>query len=172
MYPIIALAIALAAAVVVALVADRLGTLRTLLRTRPAFAVSVSLGLIAGAAATPLLGCASSPEARARQQQTLAAVVSRVDVARLLECSKHGISREAARCLGARALTEGLEEAVLQATTLAENAQEAANPRAGAADMDADQEAVLAADLDIALDRLAVEIAGANALADAQSALD
>lgn len=168
MYLIIALALALSAAVVVALVADRLGILRTLLRTRPAFALAVCIGLLAGTAASPLLGCASSPEARAQQQQTLAAVVSRVDVARLLECSKHGISREAARCLGARALTEGLEEAIHQATTLAENAQEAANPRAGAADMDADQEAVLAEDLDAALDHLAVEIAGANALADAQ----
>jgi len=107
--------------------------------------------------------CASSPEQRAERHQTLAAVVSRVDVPRLLECAHYGPTKEAAACLGARALTEGLEEAMHQATMLAELAQEASNPQAGAADMSAEQEAVLAADLDAALDHLAVEITAANA---------
>ncbi|MGH1343804.1 MAG: hypothetical protein ACRBN8_19765 [Nannocystales bacterium] len=131
-------------------------------------AKSFILSIVVTVAATfpagmTLSACASSPEQRADRQQSLAAVISRVDVPRLLECAHYGPTKEAAACLGARALTEGLEEAMHQATMLAENAQEASNPQAGAADMSAEQEAVLAADLDAALDHLALEIAAANA---------
>lgn len=124
-----------------------------------AFALTLTVSLPTGVV---LHGCASSPQQRA---QSLASVMSRVDVPRLLDCARFGVTKEAAKCLGARALTEGLEEAIHQATTLAESAQSAGNPQAGAGDMNADQEAVLAADLDAALDRLALEIASANALA-------
>ena len=172
MFPILTLALSLAFALVVALVADRMGLLRHVLRARhlraASFAFVLVLGLMTAAAVSPIVGCATSPQARAARQQTLSAVVSRVDVARLLDCSKHGFTKDAAKCLGAAALTEGLEEAMHQATLLAEAAQEAGNPHAGAADMDADQEAALAADLDSALDELAFEIAAANTLAAAE----
>lgn len=49
-----------------------------------------------------------------------------------------------------------------QATLLAEDAHTASDPHAGADDMSADERAVLAADLDAALDHLAIEIAAAN----------
>jgi predicted metal-dependent TIM-barrel fold hydrolase len=111
-----------------------------------------------------LVACASTPAQRHARQKSLAAVVSRVDVARLLDCARHGISKDTARCLGARALTEGLEEAIHQASTLAETARIAGNPQAGAGDMDAEQEAVLAADLDTALEHLALEIAKSNGI--------
>lgn len=163
MLPIIALSLAFAAAILVAL-ADRPGITRFLLRTRPTIAFLLCVVMLTGAAVYPMLGCASSPEARARQQHSLAAVVSRVDVARIIECSKHGLTTATARCLGARVLTEGLEEALHQANTLAENALDAGNPQAGAADMDAEQDAALAAELDAALDNLAIEIAVANTL--------
>lgn len=169
MFPIIALALALAAALLVALVADRMGVLRLVLRARPLRAASLAFVLtfavMTSAALTPMLGCATTPAQRADRQKTLAAVVSRVDVARLLECAHYGLTKQTAACLGARALTEGLEEAIHQATTLAESARAVGNPQAGADDMDADQEAALAEDLDASLDRLAVEIANANTLA-------
>lgn len=127
----------------------------------------LSMMIITVAAVVPagltISACASSPAQREGRQKSLAAVVSRVDVPRLLDCASHGATKEAAACLGAGLLTEGLEEAIFQATTLAESAQEASNRQAGAADMSAEQEAVLAADLDAALDHLAIEIAAANA---------
>ncbi len=172
MFPFILLALTFSAALVVAFVADRLGLLRHLWRARPlragALAFAVTFALITSTVLSPMLGCASSPQQRSARQQSLGAVLSRVDVARLLDCSRHGLTKATAKCLGAGVLTEGLEEAIHQATTLAEAAQEAGNPHAGAGDLDEGQEAVLAQDLDAALEHLALEIAAANTLADAQ----
>lgn len=99
----------------------------------------------------------------AAAKPTLDAVLARADVPRLLECAALPTTAEAAKCLGAEVLTQGLEVALERATGLAEEAQEAANPGAGAADMDAAQREVLAAELDEALDDLAREVAAAKA---------
>ncbi len=89
---------------------------------------------------------------------TLGAVLSRVDVPRLIQC---GISLPdygaAARCLGAQALTQGLKIALDRAMGLAEQARNAAGP-AGAADTTPADRAKLAANLDDALEALALEI--------------
>jgi hypothetical protein len=105
------------------------------------------------------LGCAAldSPAGR-----TLEAVVSRVDMSRLIECAELGPTEAAARCLGARVLTEGLRVAVEHASELAEQAERASSPHAGAADIDAEGKAQLAAELDAALYAVGVEVAAAN----------
>ncbi|MGH1343801.1 MAG: hypothetical protein ACRBN8_19750 [Nannocystales bacterium] len=110
-------------------------------------------------------GCdqASCQAASAAAKPTLDAVLARADVPRLLECASLPTPKDAATCLGAEALTQGLEVALERATKLAEDARDAANPTAGAADMDAGQREVLAAELDAALDDLAREVAAANA---------
>ena len=95
---------------------------------------------------------------------TLDAVLARADVPRLLECAALPTPKDAATCLGAEALTQGLEVALERATNLAEQARDASNPSAGAADMDDGQREVLAGELDAALDDLAREVAAANAV--------
>lgn len=115
-------------------------------------------GLLFTFAACDLSGCAAAQQAG----PTLAAVVSRVDVPRLLECASAGEPKAVARCLGARALTEGLRIALDRATSLAEDAELASTKGAGAADMTDADRAQLALELDQALDTLAVEIAAAN----------
>lgn len=93
----------------------------------------------------------------------LNAIVSRVDVPTLLECGRMLPDyKAAARCLGAEALTQGLRIALDQAHALAERAVEAAGP-SGADDMSDTERDELAADLDEALDRLAVEIDATHA---------
>jgi hypothetical protein len=110
-------------------------------------------------------GCdqVSCESVSAAAKPSLEAVLARADVPRLLECTELPTTEEAARCLGAEVLTLGIEVALERATKLAEEARQAANPQAGAADMDASQSDVLAAELDEALDSLAREIAAANA---------
>lgn len=93
---------------------------------------------------------------------TLDAVLARADVPRLLECTELPTMEEAAKCLGAQVLTQGLEVALERATDLAEQARDAANPQAGAADMTDAQREALAADLDEAMGELAREIAKAQ----------
>ena len=105
---------------------------------------------------------ASCQAASSAAKPTLDAVMARADVPRLLECTALPTIEDAAKCLGAEALTQGLEFAIERAVKLAEEARDAANPQAGAADMDAGQRADLAADLDHALDDLARQIAAAN----------
>jgi len=97
-----------------------------------------------------------------KSKPTLDAVMARADVPRLLACAERPTVQEAAKCLGAEVLTQGLEVALERATDLAEQAREAGNPAAGAADMDAEQQAELAAELDHALDDLARELAAAH----------
>ena len=97
-----------------------------------------------------------------KSKPTLDAVLARADVPRLLACAELPTIEDAAKCLGAEVLTQGLEVALERATDLAEQAREAGNPQAGAADMTAQQRADLATDLDHALDDLAREIAAAN----------
>lgn len=88
----------------------------------------------------------------------LGAVLSRVDVPRLLACSSNLPDYKAvAKCLGAEALTQGLRAAIDYAVPLAERAQEAAGP-AGADDMTDAQRDELGGELDRALGALAVEI--------------
>jgi len=94
---------------------------------------------------------------------TLSAVMSRVDIHRLLECAELPTGREVARCLGARALTQGLKLAVKEARELAESAQLAGDGGAGAADYTDADRAKLAHDLDAALDSVALEIAATHA---------
>jgi hypothetical protein len=91
---------------------------------------------------------------------SLGSVMSRVDIPRLLDCAKvlpDGAA--AARCLGARALTNGLQIALDEALRLAEQAKDAGADGAGADDMSPHDEQRLAAELDASLDRLASEIA-------------
>lgn len=94
---------------------------------------------------------------------TLDAVLARADVPRLLECAALPTTQDAAKCLGAEVLTQGLEVALEHATELAEKARDEANPQAGASDMTDAQREALAAELDDALDDLARELAAANA---------
>lgn len=94
---------------------------------------------------------------------TLDAVLARADVPRLLECAALPTPKDAATCLGAEVLTQGLEVALERATKLVEEARDAANPSAGAADMDAGQRELLAGELDQALDDLTREVAATNA---------
>ena len=115
--------------------------------------------------AIALAGCdqVSCESVTAAAKPTLDAVLARADVPRLLECTALPTAQEAAKCLGAEVLTQGLEVALERATKLTEEARDAANPGAGAADMDAEQREALAAELDAALDDLAREVAAANA---------
>lgn len=109
-------------------------------------------------------GCSALGVSPTMAKNTLSGVASRVDVARLIECGGAESMREVAKCLGARALTEGLEEAIHQAQRLAEDAELAENPGAGADDLSDEQRGALASELDVALDHLGEEIAIANAL--------
>lgn len=100
----------------------------------------------------PLLACDTARTA----VPTLGEVVGRVDVPRLLQCAiKSGPER--ARCLGASVLTTALDLAVDKAADLAEAAQNALHPEAGAEVSEADQ-ARLARELDAALADVAAEI--------------
>jgi len=119
-----------------------------------------ALGLLA-------MGCepaCASGQLTPGAKRTLGEVVSRVDVARLLQCGGAGDATAIAKCLGARVLTEGLEEAIFRAQSLAEQAEQAGNEAAGADDMTVEQKNALAVDLDNALDQLGHEIAVANEL--------
>lgn len=100
-----------------------------------------------------LTGCASI-------LPTLGAIVSRVDVPRLLQCAP--LPRdERARCLGATAATAALDEAVERATDLADRARDVLDGGAGA-EVDEKAKAKLAADLDDALARVGAEVAAAQ----------
>jgi len=107
-----------------------------------ALALLAPIGCSPGGSVTPSLG----------------AVLSRVDVPRLLACGEHLPDYKAAAvCLGAQALTQGLRLALDKAMGLAEQAQNAAGP-AGAADTTPEDRAAIATELDEALADLAVEI--------------
>jgi predicted metal-dependent TIM-barrel fold hydrolase len=101
------------------------------------------------------LGCAGAAP-------KLADVLNRVDAQKLIRCAELGLNRDAAVCLGAAAMTEGLRLAVEEARQLIERAQEAANPEAGAADMSEADKAQLAADIDAALATVAAEVKAAS----------
>ncbi len=118
--------------------------------------LSVAVCLVLSACDT---GCAALGKAA----PTLESVMGRVDAGKLIACIDAGAPRDVARCLGARALTQGLELALEEATRLAEDAQLAAEGGAGAADLSPEQRDALAAELDAALDTLAVELDKANA---------
>lgn len=114
-----------------------------------------ALGMAACDAST---GCATLQ----KSGPSLESVIARVDVPRLLSCAGRP-TKEVAKCLGAEALTQGLQIAISEATKLAERAVESGHPGAGADDMTASQRDALAADLDATLYTLATEIAKANA---------
>lgn len=116
----------------------------------PIIALVVMLLASSAVACDPGSGGSSPP--------SLGAVMSRVDVPRLLECGDHLPDyKEAAKCLGARALTQGLKIALDAAMSAATRAMGASGP-AGAADVSEEEQAKIAADLDAELQRLAVEI--------------
>lgn len=121
-------------------------------------ASALAVPLTLGVGACELSGCAAGSNVG----PTLQSVVARVDVPRLLECAQAGDAKAAAKCLGARALTEGLRLAMEEATRLAEDAQLASAKGAGAADMSEPERAALAMQLDHSLDRLADEIAATH----------
>jgi hypothetical protein len=102
-----------------------------------------------------LWSMACTPAQRATVGPSLGEVVRRVDVGRLLECAGRS-GWERARCLGAAVLSPALDLAVDRAAGLAERAQQAMTPGAGADDVDPD---ALAAELDAALADVAREIA-------------
>jgi hypothetical protein len=93
---------------------------------------------------------------------TLGAVMSRVDVPRLLDCARSLPDySSAAACLGARLLTVGLKAAIDRATGLAQKAEQATAP-AGADDMTDTEKRELATDLDAAMGQLAIELDAAG----------
>lgn len=101
---------------------------------------------------------ACTPAQIASVRPGLGAVVSAVDVRRIVQCGAHLPDyKAAAQCLGAEAVTQGLRIALDRAVPLAEQALEAAGP-AGADDMTDEDRAELASELDEALEALAVEI--------------
>lgn len=105
-----------------------------------------------------LFSSACTPAQVAAVRPGLGAVVSAVDVRRLIQCGAHLPDyKAAAQCLGAEAVTQGLRIALDRAHALAERAVEASGP-AGADDMTDDERDLLAAELDDALVQLAVEI--------------
>lgn len=120
---------------------------------------SIALLLALSLGACDQASCTAASNAA---KPTLDAVMARADVPRLLECAAIADLETAAKCLGAEALTLGLEVALERAANLAEQARDASNPQAGAADLDASQRAALAADLNDALDELAREIAASR----------
>ena len=117
------------------------------------------LPLILLICACDVSGCAALPSGN---RPSLEAVISRVDVPRLLECAGAGSGVEIAKCLGARAMTEGLRIAVEEATRLAEDAELASAKGSGAAAYTASQRQSLAVERAQALDAVASEIAATN----------
>ncbi len=116
--------------------------------------LSLSLFVLASC---DVAGCSGS----AMRGPTLSQVMARVDVPRLLECAGRPSGKQIAKCLGARALTQGLQIAIDEARRLAEDA-ELASSGAGAADYNADDRAELAIELDAALQAVASEIAATH----------
>ena len=112
-------------------------------------ALGLSLTLVASS------NCAALGEHGGPSLQT---VLHRVDVPRLLACADAGAPKDIARCLGAEAMTQGLQIALDKALELAQRAQAAGTPGAGAADLDDLGQERLASELDTALDQLAQEI--------------
>ena len=96
----------------------------------------------------------------ATRPPSLGEIVNKVDVRRVLQCASEPTAIAKARCLGAQAMTTGLELALERAAELAGNAIQAMSP-AGAGDVEAD-DPTLAADLDSALANLQREIGAAQ----------
>lgn len=123
-------------------------------------AITSIAGLVLGASI--VLGSQACERAPANAPN-LDAVLSRVDVPRLLDCAKSLPDYKAAAiCLGAEAATQGLQVALDQALVLAERAR-AASGQAGAADLSDEERAAIGRDLDAALDRLGAEIDATHA---------
>ena len=116
--------------------------------------LSLSLFLLASC---DVAGCSGA----AMRGPTLSQVMARVDVPRLLECAARPSGKEIAKCLGARALTQGLQIAIEEARKLAEDA-ELASSGAGASDYSDADRAALAEELDAAMNTLASEIAATH----------
>lgn len=88
----------------------------------------------------------------------LHAILGRVDVPRLLDCAQNLPDyKAAAQCLGAEALTQGVQIAMDRALQAAERAREAGH--GGGAELSAEDEQAIAVELDHALDDLGVAIA-------------
>lgn len=109
---------------------------------------------------TLVLALVACVPTQATRPPTLGEIVGKVDVRRVVECARQPSPLEAARCLGAQAMTTGLQLALDRAAELAGDAIAAVGP-AGAGDVEAD-DPELAADLDQALVALQREIAGAQ----------
>lgn len=101
-----------------------------------------------------MIGCGSLGGTNA---PGLGAVLSRVDVPRLLSCtSKLPAWVEVARCLGAEAVTQGLKIATQEALDATERARDASGP--AGAEVSDDERDDLAEDLDEALLELGAQI--------------
>lgn len=99
-------------------------------------------------------GCAGTP---GMQAPTLGEVVGRIDVRRVIDCAQRPTAADKARCLGAEAMTAGLQLALDRAAELGQ----AAIAAVGGAGAELDEDS-LAAELDEALATLAVEVAAAK----------
>lgn len=97
------------------------------------------------------------------QPPTLDQVVARVDIARAIECAGKGTAKEKARCLGVSLMSDALNLALDEAAKAGRAAIEAASG-AGADDLSDDDRSQIAADCDLALDKLATEIANTRAV--------
>ena len=128
---------------------------------RKILSLVLSVALLSVAACSPSGDPPSVPPA-------LGAVLSRVDVPRLLDCSKRLPDYVgAAKCLGAEAATQGLKLALDKAVELADRAVLASGP-AGADDMTDAERSDLGVKLDGALDVLAAEIDATHGAAPAE----
>lgn len=90
-------------------------------------------------------------------QPALGALLSRLDVGRVIACAQMATPEAKARCVGAQAMTAGLDAALSDAARLGELAIDKANRGAGAEISPAESRAI-ARDLDRALNALAAEI--------------
>lgn len=116
--------------------------------------------LLTFALTTTALGCHPSRP----PHHSLGALISRVDVPRLLLCRKHLPDyKAAAKCLGAEAATQGLQMALDKAVKLTDRALEASGPT-GADDMTDAERSDLAGELDEAMLKLAAEIDATHVL--------
>lgn len=104
-----------------------------------------------------LTGCAALPGILS----TVAAVVSRVDVATAIRCADLPNKKERARCVGAATWSPALDEALDQAAYWGDKALDAASPTG--AEVPPAEERRIAVETERALDRLALEVAEANA---------
>jgi len=100
---------------------------------------------------TSCAGFGGPPSPRVRE------IVARVDVAKILQCADRETAKDLARCLGARAMSEGLRIAYEEALGFAERAIEQSQRPSGSERANV-EDPELARELDRSLIRVGLEI--------------